>query len=439
MFSVFNGRPLLRTSYEQDSAILPTSTQRVAAVTGVLILVLTALGAPVLSSIPRWLFGNTWINPVSVTLTFAVAALGINILVGVAGQVSLGHAFFMGTGAYTAVMLGGEGEGGIAACVPFHDNLGLLERQGECGLGLPIWIWLPMAGVVAALIGMLVSPAAVKVRGLYLAIVTVGLVFIGLHLGRMLPEWAGDFESGRAWPRLDIRIWKEEQPLVEMTEDGTWFGLIYLTEEQKQFFFLLAIVIVMLIGAKNLLRTRTGRALQAIRDRDVAAEVMGVPEFKYKRMAFAISSFYAGIGGALFASFNGRVSPVDFGLLLSVDFIAILLIGGAGTIAGTMLGTVFVELLPEAVEKFTAWLSTKVGGGGVSGNVADVLLTNGAAGDFGPISTSPTALGWPMSVFQWNLVIYGVLIVLFLIFEPLGLFGIWLKARNYWKGWPFSY
>ncbi|MEM7274728.1 MAG: branched-chain amino acid ABC transporter permease [Actinomycetota bacterium] len=439
MFSVFTGRPMMRTSYEQDSAILPTNTQRVAAVLGVLALILMALGAPILSTIPRFLFGNTWINPVSATLTFAVAALGINILVGVAGQVSLGHAFFMGTGAYSAVMLGGEGEGGWQACIPFHDNLGLLERQGECGLGLPIWIWLPVSGLVAAAIGVLVSPAAVKVRGLYLAIVTVGLVFIGLHLGRMLPEWAGDFESGRKWPSLDIRVWKEETPLVHMTEDGKWFGLIHLAEEQKQFFFLLGIVIVMLIAAKNLLRTRTGRALQAIRDRDVAAEVMGVPEFKYKRMAFAISSFYAGIGGALFASLNGRVSPIDFGLLLSVDFIAILLIGGAGTIAGTMLGTVFVELLPEMVEKFTAWLATRLDGGGVVGNIANFLLTSGESGDFGPISTSTTALGWPMSTFQWNLVIYGVLIVVFLIFEPLGLFGIWLKVRNYWKGWPFSY
>jgi branched-chain amino acid transport system permease protein len=405
----------------------------------IIVLGLMALDAPILTSIPRFLFGNTWLNPVTATLTFVIAALGINILVGVAGQVSLGHAFFMGAGAYAAVMLGGEGEGGWQACVPFHDNMGLLERQGECGLGLPIWIWLPAAGLVAAGIGMLVSPAAVKVRGLYLAIVTVGLVFIGLHVGRMLPEWAGDFESGRRWPSLDLRLWKEEAPLVAMTEDGKWFGLIHLSEEQKQFFFLLAITLVMLVAAKNLLRSRTGRALQAIRDRDVAAEVMGVPEFKYKRMAFAISSFYAGVGGALFAALHGRVSPVDFGLLLSVDFIAMLLIGGAGTIAGAVLGAVFVELLPETVEKFTAWLGTQLDAGGLSGLVANFLLTSGEAGDFGPISISATAPGWPMNTFQWNLVIYGLLIVVFLIFEPLGLFGIWLKVRNYWKGWPFSY
>jgi branched-chain amino acid transport system permease protein len=435
------GRPLLRTSYEQDAAILPTAFQKGGAVFIVGALCLMALDAPVFGAIPRYLLGNTWLIPVGVTLCFAIGALGINILVGVTGQVSLGHAFFMGTGAYTAVMLGGNvgQQESWKACIPFHDNLGILEKQGECGLGLPIWIWLPAAGVVAALIGILVSPAAVKVRGLYLAIVTVGLVFIGLHLGRMLPEWAGDFESGRRWPKLDIRVWKEQPPLIELSEDGKWFGLIHLSEEQKQFFFLFAIVLVMTVLAKNLVRSRTGRALQAIRDRDVAAEVMGVPEFKYKRLGFAISSFYAGIAGALFASFTGRVSPIDFGLLLSVDFIAILLIGGAGTIAGTLLGTVFVELLPNVVERATEWLTEQLETGGIIGAVANFLLTDGSAGDFGPVSIATTAPGWPMSVFFWNLVIYGVLIVVFLIFEPLGLFGIWIKFRNYWKGWPFSY
>ncbi len=435
------GRPLLRRSYQEDAAILPTWFQKGSLVFFLVTLTLAVLGNGFFEWLPIRLFGNTWLGLIVLTTIFGIAALGLNILVGVTGQVSLGHAFFMGTGAYTAVMLGGNvgKEESWKACVPFHDNLGLLESQGECGLGLPIWIWLPMSGVVAALIGIIVSPAAVKVRGLYLAIVTLGLVFIGLHLGRMLPEWAGDFESGRKWPKLDIRLWKEETPLIEISEDGKWFGLIHLTEVQKEFFLIFAILLVMLWFAKNLVRSRTGRALQAIRDRDVAAEVMGVPEFKYKRTGFAISSFYAGIAGALFGAFTGRVSPIQFGLLLSVDFIAILLIGGAGTIAGTMLGTLFVELLPEVVESFTDWLAGQLDSGGPIGLMANFLLTEGGEGDFGPISIATVAPGWPMSVFFWNLVIFGVLIVVFLIFEPLGLFGVWLKVRNYWKGWPFSY
>jgi len=430
-------RPLLRTSYEQDSAIFPTVFQKGAMALFLFALVLMGLGVPYFSGFPATLLGPTWINPVTNMLPLAIAALGINILVGVTGQVSLGHAFFMGVGAYTAVSLGGAGDE-WQACVPFHDELGLLDQEGQCGLGLPIWIWLPAAGLAAAFAGILVSPAAVRVRGLYLAIVTVGLVFIGLHLGRMLPEFAGDFESGRKWPTLDFKLWKEETPLVQLTEDGQWFGLIHLSEEQKQFFFLLTLVVIFAFLSKNIIRSRTGRALQAIRDRDIAAEVMGVPEFKYKLIGFAISSFYAGIGGALFASYNGRLAPVNWSLILSVDFIAILLIGGAGTIAGTMLGTVFVELTPEVVKTFTEWLGEQTASNGPVSWIANVLLTEGS-GDFGPISTSTVAAGWPLSVFFWNFVIFGVLIIVFLIFEPLGLYGVWVRIRNYWKRWPFSY
>ncbi|MFW2332946.1 branched-chain amino acid ABC transporter permease, partial [Ilumatobacter sp.] len=252
------------------------------------------------------------------------------------------------------------------------------------------------------------------------------------------PEYAGDFESGRTWPTLDITIWDSESPLVSMTSDGKWFGLIYLTEEQKQFFFLLALLVVAAFVSKNIIRSRTGRALQAIRDRDIAAEVMGVPEFKYKMMGFAISSFYAGIGGALFAAYNGRVAPIQFSLFLSVDFVAILLIGGAGTIIGTMLGSVFVELTPEAVKTFTEWLGEQTSAAGPIGWFANFLITEGPD-DFGFISTAASSPGWPMSVFFWNFVIFGVLIIVFMIFEPLGLYGIWAKIRNYWKRWPFSY
>lgn len=426
------GRPLLRTSYAEDAAIFPTFFQKGAIAVFLLVLFLMPFDLPVISQIPliSFLGDAVWLRPVGNALIFAIAALGINILIGVTGQVSLGHAFFMGVGAYTAVVLGAEGDG-AAACIPFSD-------EGSCGLNLPIWIWLPMSAIGAALVGILVSPAAVKVRGLYLAIVTVGLVFIGQHLGRMFPQYAGDPESGRRWPSLDIRLWQEEDPLVDLSNRSNWFGFLDLSGEQKQYFFLLVLVILSVVLAKNLVRTRTGRALQAIRDRDVAAEVMGVPEAKYKLIGFAISSAYAGLAGALFASFNGRLGPPTWSLFLSVEFIAILLIGGAGTIAGTLMGTAFVRLIPLLVEEFTEWLAVKINEDGPISWLANLIISTGP-GDWGPIATSTTAPGWPMSVFQWNLVIYGVLIVVFLIFEPLGLYGIWLKIRNYWKGWPFSY
>ena len=275
-------------------------------------------------------------------MIFAIAALGLNLLTGVAGQVSLGHAFFMGVGAYTAVFLGGEASG------------------QAWGHGLPMWIWLPGAGIGAALVGIIVAPAAVRVRGLYLAIVTVGLVFIGIHLSRVFPEISGQSEVGRNFPPLEFKWWKEEEPVISFADDGHWLWFD-VTGEQKSYLFALALLGVAILVAKNLVRTRTGRALQAIRDRDVAAEIMGVPEFRYKMIAFAISSFFAGVAGAVFASFVGRLPPEYWNLVLSVEFIAIILIGGAGTIAGALLGTFFVVLLPQNLEQFVQ-LDERAGG-----------------------------------------------------------------------------
>ena len=152
------GRPLLRTSYEQDAALLPTAFQKGAMALFLLALVLMGLGNGIFTWLPEGLLGPTWINPITNLLPLAIAALGFNILVGVTGQVSIGHAFFMGVGAYTGVALGGSGSGGAKACVPFHEELGLLEQTGQCGLGLPMWIWLPMSGIAAALVGIFVSP-----------------------------------------------------------------------------------------------------------------------------------------------------------------------------------------------------------------------------------------------------------------------------------------
>ena len=166
-----------------------------------------------------------------------------------------------------------------------------------------MWLWLPAAGVVAAAVGIAVAPAAVRVRGLYLGIVTLGLIFIGLHLSRVFTEIAGPSGLGRKWPRMELRLWKEEEPILDFSRDGHWFWFD-INKNQKTYLFLLVVLILMAWMAANLARSRTGRALQAIRDRDVAAEIMGVPEYRYKTTAFAISSFYAGIGGALFASLS---------------------------------------------------------------------------------------------------------------------------------------
>jgi branched-chain amino acid transport system permease protein len=204
----------------------------------------------------------------------------------------------------------------------------------------------------------------------------------------------------------------------------------------KTYFFLLVAVILFALVAKNLMRTRVGRAWASIRDRDIAAEVMGVAEARGKTQAFAISSFYAGVAGALLGSVFGRLIPETWNLLLSIEFIAIILIGGAGTITGTLLGTVFVVALPRVVEDFTVWLANQAESGGAFSWLADVFIATGSD-DFGVISTG--AAGPGLSIFQLNIVIFGLLIIVFLIAEPLGLYGIWIRVRNYWKGWPFTY
>jgi branched-chain amino acid transport system permease protein len=176
----------------------------------------------------------------------------------------------------------------------------------------------------------------------------------------------------------------------------------------------------------------------AIRDRDIAAEIMGVNEFAHKLLAFGISSFYAGIAGALLASFVTRVIPERWDLFLSVQFIAIILIGGAGTVTGAVLGSAFVVLLPRIVQNFTLWLqSVATEGDGILSSIANVFVAT-TPEDFGLVNTF-AGVGPGLSVAQLNLVLYGLLIIGFLIFEPLGLYGIWLRIRNYWKGWPFTY
>lgn len=410
------GRPLLFTRYESEMSLLPTTTKRIAVTLFAALLVLIPLQV-----IPglRFLGDNDWMRILSEVLIFSLGALGLHVLSGLTGQVSLGHAFFMGVGAYTAAVLGGE------------------VGKATFGFGLPMWIWLPAAGIVAALIGALIAPTAVRVRGIYLAIVTVGLVFIGEWLWRSLPDITGGSQSGRKFPSLDFRLWKEEEPLISFSTDGSWFG-IDLSGEAKTYLLLLAFVIVFAVLTKNIQRTRTGRAFMSIRDRDVAAEVMGVPEAKSKLTSFALSSFYAGIAGALLGAFVTRLIPESFNLLLSVQFLAILLVGGLGTISGTLLGAVFVVTLPRIVQDFTSLLAdTADSGSGAIASVTGWFVSTGQ-GDFGLVSTAAgTSPG--LNVSQLNLVLYGVLLIVFLIFEPLGLYGIWNRVRNYWKGWPFSY
>ncbi|WGX97596.1 branched-chain amino acid ABC transporter permease [Nocardioides sp. L-11A] len=367
------GRPELYTDYQQDMALLNT---RAKAVGVAAILVVAALLPLMVADDLLVILGGG--------LVLAIGALGLNLVTGYAGQVSLGHAFFVGVGAYTAAVMAGDPDGRYL------------------GLGIDFMpLWLLGAGLVAALCGALVAPLATRLRGLYLAIVTLGLVFIGQYL---FFEW-NDLSGG---PQVGREAAKPELFGIEFTVDNGFKG--GWTEEQKLFWLFLAILVIAAVAARNVARSRIGRAFAAIRDRDVAAGVMGVNLTHYKIIAFTLSSFYAGIAGALMYSASGHFTPESFSLLMSVQFIAIVLIGGVATVSGTIMGALLIALLPRIAGELPAFVP---------------FLSSSA-------SEHP-------NVFEFEQVMYGVLIVAFLLFEPRGLFGIWHRIRTYWKSFPFSY
>ncbi|MBT8214480.1 MAG: branched-chain amino acid ABC transporter permease [Acidimicrobiia bacterium] len=369
------GRPGLFTRYEDASAILPSGTQKVWLGIGLAVLVI----AP-------FIVDRATLILLATAVVAAIGAIGLNLVTGYAGQVSLGHAFFLGVGAYSAAAIGGQPE----------------EGKELIALGLDLWISLPLAGLIAALCGIVVAPVALRLRGLYLALVTLGLVFLGEHIFRNWTQLTGGQGVGREPATLSLFGYRFDL-------DGSVLG-IDLIREQQIYFLALVVMVVMALLAKNLVRSRVGRAFAAVRDRDIAAEVMGVNLTKYKVLAFAVSSFYAGVAGALLYTVTGFLDPNAFNLFLSIAYIAMVVIGGAASIAGSIAGAFFITLLPEVIENVIHALPID----------AETLFTS--------ISTA-----------QIERILFGVLIIVFLIFEPLGLYGIWIRIRNYWKAFPFSY
>jgi branched-chain amino acid transport system permease protein len=364
------GRPGFYRSYKQELALFNTRPKQ----TGVAVTVLVALLMP-------WVLTDPLLQTLSIAFVFAIGALGLNIVTGLAGQVSLGHAFFLGIGAYTAAAISGDPD------------------DRTIGFGITFLpLWLVAAGIVAALAGVLVAPLATRLRGLYLAIVTLGLVFLGEHIFKEWQSLTGGAGVGR--PAATPVIFG-----YAFDEDNA-----FLTKDQNLYLLMLVLLLVFALFARNLARSKVGRAFAAVRDRDVAAEMMGINLGRAKLLAFAISSFYAGCAGALLYTITGFFDPASFNLLLSVQFIAMVLIGGAGTVAGTIMGALFISLLPTLTRGLPDYLPF------ISRQVTDIP-----------------------NVFQLEQILYGLLIVGFLLFEPRGLFGIWIRIRNYWKSWPFSY
>ncbi|MFM8773374.1 MAG: branched-chain amino acid ABC transporter permease [Actinomycetota bacterium] len=368
------GRPQLFTSYAQETAIFNTRVKRNWVLVGILVMLVLP-----------FFMQRDMVALITTVFIFAIGGIGLNLLTGYAGQVSLGQAFFLGVGAYTAAVLGGE------------------SRSGVIGLGWDMAIWLPLAGLVPALIALVLAPLAMRVRGLYLAILTLGLVFIGEHIFKEAKPITGGAGVGRA-PADPVFLG------FDLFANQTILG--YRIDRFTIFYLACFIIfVIMAFAAKNFARSRFGRSFAAVRDRDIAAEVMGVSLLRTKTLAFVISSFYAGVSGALLSIVIGRISPETWNIFLSIDFLAVIFIGGLATISGSIMGAVFVVLLPKGVNAITPYIP---GFGGVGE-------------------------GGILNVFELQTIIFGLLIILFLILEPRGLYGLWLRLRNYFKAWPFSY
>ncbi|MCW2613548.1 MAG: braE [Frankiales bacterium] len=311
-----------------------------------------------------------------------IGAIGLNLLVGTTGQLSLAHAFFLAVGAITYVYLSGE-PGGTAEVID--------------GRGLPPVVGMVAGVLLAGLAGLLFSPIAARLRGIYLGVASLGLVFIGQHVLNTWTSVTGGF-NGRTTPRFELFGFSFGRTDPELFVLGVRYG-----EAERLWYLGLVLAIGAFWFAKNLLRSRPGRALQTLRDSEVAAAVMGVDVQRYKARVFLVSSMYAGLAGVLYALSIGSVAPESFALDLSVLYLAMIVLGGLGSVGGAALGALFVSALPLVFQEYAGSmpLVSEPGQGGVSAGQAARLL-------------------------------FGLAIVLVVLFEPAGLVG--LKNRFKRKG-----
>jgi branched-chain amino acid transport system permease protein len=245
---------------------------------------------------------------------------------------------------------------------------------------------------MAALIGILVGIPSLRIKGIYLAIATLASQFIIEWLINHVTWISGGIEASIQVPPPEV------------------FGHRLVTPQQL-YFFLLFFAVLAIVATLNLMRSRIGRAFIAIRDQDIAAEIIGINIFRYKLYAFAISSFYAGVTGVLYTYYLGIANYEQFGIDVSINYLAMIIIGGLGSVQGAVFGAAFITLLPEGTRLFL----TDFGGAVFSQDTIRQLVPN------------------------LTLILFGALIIFFLIVEPEGLNRLWRNIRNYFRTWPFSY
>lgn len=341
-----------RTSYEKDMEILQTPVTKVCVAAFLVFLLVW----------PFLVKGEyLWIT--MQIIIAVVGAVGLNILTGFTGQISLGQGAFLGVGAYTSAFVTAK-------------------------MGLPFWVGVPAAGIVTAVAGMIFGIPSLRLKGLYLAIATLASQFI---LEWIFLRWeavtGGSY--GIVIPRPSI-------------------GGYVFESDRSYYYVVLVIAALMVLFAVNLVRTRTGRAFMSVRDHYISAEIMGINLFKYRILSFAVSSFYAGVAGALFGHSLKFVSSEQFGIGVSVTYLAMIIIGGLGSILGSIYGAVFMILLPQVITALTNFL------GASYPNIEQIVIALEQG-------------------------IFGAIIILFLIFEPDGLAHRWKMIKAYWKLYPFSY
>ncbi|MBL7173887.1 MAG: branched-chain amino acid ABC transporter permease [Desulfobacteraceae bacterium] len=346
-------------SYREDERIFRTRFKRVWFAIFLILVGLSLLGSTfdMGPNEYHYFIGN-------LILVNLISAIGLNLLIGFTGLLSLGHAAFMGVGAYTSALL-------------------------ITGFGCPFILSVLIAGLMAALFGIIVGVPSLRIKGFYLMVATLAFQFV---IEYMIIHW----------DNLTRGIRGIELPTPHLLG-------ISLEKNQSYFLFLFVLAIILMWGAKNITRSKIGRAFIAIRDNDVSAEIIGISIFRYKLLSFAISSFYAGIAGALYASMLRTAIPGDYIFISSIIFLAMVLVGGLGRLVGTIFGVIFVTLVPVLLDLGVSFLS----------RVYDPNVTI----YLGPVKE----------------LVFGGLIILFIIFEPEGLVGIWIRIRDYFKIWPLPY
>jgi len=364
----------LVVDYEQDLALFPDRWHKI----GLVVFLLLAVIFPTVAS-------EYWLGISLDTMIAIVGAVAMMILTGFAGQISLGHAAFIGVGAYTAAILGSI-------------------------YGVPFWLSLPAAGVVATLVGLTVGPFALRLEGLYLAIVTVGLLFLVQHSIKQGIEPLYDKDSFLT----SMHVWFVTDPteragLGSFFNDSLVFGYT-ISFKQKLYIFFIVLTLFVVWISRNIQRSRIGRAMMSVRDRDTIAAVLGINPARVKFIAFGISSFLAGMAGAMYAYAHPTISldvttGEPFSLTMSVLYLAMVVLGGIGTTFGAVWGAIALTVLFPLVEKLAHLLP-----------FPEVFSTE-----------------------QQGAIIFFPLLCLFLVLEPLGILGVWLRIKRYFMAWPFKY